>query len=324
MATPNDKTRDFGGADADMLEAARVTHGHFVEDYDEMIAFDETLEDPFADNFLAAIDAAQLLTVDNVVIDQQAEKTQTVEDAMKKGRNGFQALKYFIELAFPNNQAKWNQFGYNDYEEQSRSQAKFIQFLYMVHQRAVENQAALNAVGCTNVRIAGIKTLADNIQVFNLDQELFIDDRPVGTETRILALNSIWATVRRIRRAGKIIWGEADNFGKYQRYLGESAPSSGNPLTGNVPASSVIKILSGGFTATTAYKLENTGGTSLRFGLCQTDTEVPAETGITLAAGTEQNITVAMLGEFDETHIFINVLNLSSEAAGSYKVTLLE
>jgi len=273
MATPNDKTRDFGGSDADMLQAARVTHGHFVEDYDEMIAFDATLEDPFADDFLASIDAAQLLPVDNVVIDQQAEKTETVEDAMKKGRNGFQAMKYFIELAFPNNQTIWNQFGYNDYEEENRSQAKFIQFLYMLHQRAVEHQAALNDVGCTNARIAEIKTLADKIQAFNLSQELFIDNRPVGTETRIKALNRIWATVRRIRRVGKIIWAEADDFGKYQRYLGESAPSSSNPLTGNVPASSVIKILSGDFTATTAYKLENTGGTSLRFGLCQSATE---------------------------------------------------
>ncbi len=322
METPKKETRKFGMSDPDMLEDARLIHGYFETDKVDMIAFDATMDDPFADDFLAEIDAAEALSGDDQLIDVLVEATETVEEAMTKGRNGFQTLKYFIERAFPENKSVWDQFGYNDYEKASRSQSRFIQFLLKAHKWAVKYTVQLNAVGCTNARIAEIKTLAENIQSFNLDQETEKGTRPEETDNRIKALNRIWATLSRIRRAGKLIY--FNNFGKYQRYLGPSATSSGNPLTGTVATSSVKKVLEGGFTASTPFKLQNIGDTSLRFGLCQTATEIPAETGITLAPGAEQNITVNMLGEYDETHTFINVLNLSSEAAGKYKVTFLE
>ncbi len=322
MAAPKKETRKFAMSDPDLLEAARLTHGYFETDKVDMVAFDGTVADPFADDYLAEIDAVEAMSGDDIIIDELAESTVTVEEAMSAGRYGFQSLKYFIERAFPEDVTIWNQFGYNDYETDNRSQARFIQFLLKAHKTSVKYAAKLNTVGCTNARIAGIKTLAEDLQDFNQEQETKKGTRPEDTENRVKGLNRIWATLSRIRRLGKLVY--VSNFGKYQRYLGPSASSSGNPLSGTVPASSVIKILSGGFTAETPFKLHNVGDTSLRFGLCETATEVPAETGITLAPGTEQNITVSMLGEYDETHTFINVLNLSSEAAGKYKVTLLE
>ncbi|QQS31321.1 MAG: hypothetical protein IPM47_10555 [Sphingobacteriales bacterium] len=322
MTIPKKEIRKFGLSDADMLEEARLTHSYFETDKVDMVAFDATMDDPFADDFLAEIDAVEEIPDDDIIIDELTESTRTVEEAMEAGRRAYQQLKYFIENAFVNEQTIWNQFGYNDYEKKNRSQASFIQFLFNAHKTSFKYATELNAVGCTNARIAEIKTLAEEIQTFNIAQESKKGTRPVGTESRIKMLNSIWSTLSRIRRAGKLIY--FDNFGKYQRYLGHRASSSTNPVTGTVPASSVVKVISGGFVAETPFNFKNTGDTTLRFGLCQTATEIPDESGITLAPGESQIKTVEMLGDYDETHTFINVLNLSSEATGRYEVTYLE
>ena len=77
----------------------------------------------------------------------------------------------------------------------------------------------------------------------------------------------------------------------------------------------------GKFTAETAFKLHNIGTTQLLFGLCKNMTQVPGVSGIILDAGAEQNLTAGMLGNYDKSHTFINVLNLSDEATGNFVLT---
>lgn len=322
MQTPDAILRLYKMPDAEMLEAARVTIAFFKQDYVDLLAFDSTLADPFIDDYLTEINNVEQIDTDAVILDQQTQVTLSVEDAMKNGRNAYQALKYFIERGFPNRTAVWNEFGYNDYAAARLSQPTFIQFLIQLHKTAVKYSAELTAVGYDAVRIAKLAVLAQQLQESNTKQELFKGTRPVTTQERVIQLNKIWGILSRIRKAGKITY--IDNFAKQQRYLGVSTTVS-KPITeGKVAPNAVSNVLNGGFTMETAINLRNTGDTALRFGLCQTATEVPAETGITLNAGAEKNITIDQLGDFDATYTFVNVVNLSTMASGSYELSILE
>ena len=322
MQIPDPITRVYKLTDAEMLEAARVTHGYFMEDKADFLAFDPTLVDPFADNFLMSIDAIELFPSNDQLLDQQVQKTLTVEDAMKQGRNGYQTLKYFIERAFPQKIAIWNEFGYNDYERVRSTQPAFIQFLIQLHQTALKYKTELNSVGYDIGRIDSIAQWAKDLQQSNTTQEMFKGNRPVSTQKRVEQLNNVWEIIRRIRRVGKLVY--MDNFARQQRYLSKSTAAGSKPLTGEVAPSSVSNVLSGGFNAETAFNLHNTGDTLLRFALGKNGSEVPDASGITLNPGAEQNVTAAQLGEFDDQHTFINVLNLSGEAKGNFEVNLLE
>lgn len=322
MQTPEIIVRAYRGQDAKMLEDARIMRGIFEQDYPDLVEFDPTLTDPFIDDYLVQITAAEQVDPDSLVLDQQTQMTAEVEIAMKKGRNTYQALKYFIERAFPNSPTIWNEFGYNDYAKVHSSHPHFIQFYIQLHKTALKYASQLDQVGYDATRIAKLNDTSKSLQNANTNQGLFKNTRPVNTQERILTLNGIWDTLSRIRRAGKLTY--IENFAKQKRYYGVSNTAT-KPITeGNVPANAVSNVRSNDFTADTMLILKNTGGTALRFGLCKSATEVPAETGIVVNSQTEQTISVAQLGDFDDTYTFINVVNLSSKAAGSYQLTILE
>ncbi len=322
MQTPEIIVRSYRVQDAKLLEDARIVCGIFKQDYTDLVEFDPTLADPFIDNYLVQITDAEQVDPDSLVLDQQTQMTVEVDTAMKKGRNTYQALKYFIERAFPKSPTIWNEFGYNDYTKVQASHAHFIQFYIQLYKTAVKYAVQLDKVGYDATRIAKLNDISQSLQNGNTTQEMFKNTRPVSTQERIVALNGIWDTLSRIRRAGKLTY--IENFAKQKRYYGVSNTAT-KPITeGSVPANAVSNVRNNDFTADTMLTLKNTGGTALRFGLCQSATEVPAETGIIVDSQTEQTISVAQLGDFDNTYTFINVVNLSTKAAGSYQLTILE
>lgn len=322
MQIPEIIVRAYRVQDAQLLEDARIMCGVFKQDYADLTDFDPTLADPFIDDYLIQITTAEQVDPDSLVLDQQTQMTAEVEKAMKKGRNTYQALKYFIERAFPKSLTIWNEFGYNDYAKAQLTHPQFIQFYIQLHKTAVKYASQLDKVGYDATRIAQLNDVSQSLQNANTNQGLFKNTRPVNTQDRIVALNGIWDTLSRIRRAGKLTY--IENSAKQKRYYGVSNTAT-KPITeGNVPANAVSNVRNDDFTADTMLILKNTGGTALRFGLCQSATEVPAETGIVVDSQTEQTISVAQLGDFDDTYTFINVVNLSTKAAGSYQLTILE
>lgn len=319
MQLPEDISRNFSLSDADVFVKSKVIHRHFVDDLADFIAFDPTFADPFAADFLAKIDAAQIMFSDRSIVTTQAVATDVVEKSMRKGREGYRFLMFFVAKAFPKDKSVWIEFGFKDYRRTKKSQTGFFNFLKQAHQTAVKYAAELNAAGFDNVRIEEIKTLADTLLANDLKQEEWKGLRPVSARKRIKALNEIWTTVRIIRRAGKLIY--ADDYGKYQRYLGEKQAKSKRLITREIQPSSIANVVKSKFTAETTFKLHNTGTTQLLFGLCKNMTQVPNVSGIILEAGAEQTLTAATLGKYDKSHTFINAFNLSDETIGKFVLT---
>jgi hypothetical protein len=216
MARPKELLRTYGIADADMLELAKTKQGFMSEDKPKFTEFDNDFKDPYAANWLAAITECEQDLKDDSVVWQMTNLTQTVEAKMEQCRTAYQALKFFVEKAFPNNQPVWNEFGYAKYDSARKSQAQMIQFMQEVYSIATKYSAQLIEKNYTQAKIDALLTLKQELDTANNEQELFKGGRPTLTQARILNLNNVWKITVTVCRAGKIIF--VDDKAKYARY----------------------------------------------------------------------------------------------------------
>jgi hypothetical protein len=218
--------RDFNISDPDAIQDARVKHASFLEDKTDFVNFDTDFDDPFADNFLADIDAAENTDDDETVIDQQMQLSKKVEDEMNKCRDKFQDSKPFIIKAFPDAETQ-NEFGFNDYKKAQDSQTFFTDFMLKFHRIATKYKTELIAKNYSQLKIDEILTLHGTLRDANVAQDLFIKSRPQKTKDRIVKMNQAWKGETTICTAGKRIY--KDDYAKYQRYLlppGEETPEA--------------------------------------------------------------------------------------------------
>jgi len=238
MAAPKQPARIYKISDADMIAESRTDREHFLEDKPDFTAFDTDFNDPFDTTWLSEIDAAEVVTKHTVISDILTQFTNAVESNMKTCRDKFQVSKYHIEKAFPEQPLVWNEFGYNDYDEARNNQVKMIQFMKEFHETCVKYSAQLGIAGYTQTSIDEILTMKTALDASNLTQETYKDNTPVLTSNRIGILNLPWEKVKKVCKAGKVIY--KDDYGKYQRYIlpgGEEEPDDGTQPPPPLPPS---------------------------------------------------------------------------------------
>ena len=246
--------RNYNMPDADMLESCDTMRGHFEEDKPKFIVHNPKFADPFFSEWGVKINVALKFPTDETIDDQLMQKTATVEDVISQCKKKYQQTKQFVEDAFPNNEAVWKEFGFDDYDKASHSQPGFIQFMYKFHGVAVKYHEKLGDQGYTEEKIDEIEALADNLKQVNKEQELFKGNIPVQTRERILLHNAANDDRRRVGRAGKLIF--ADNYAKYQRYL--LGPSDEEPDVFSI-IGTVTDVATGEVLADVAVSIEALG-----------------------------------------------------------------
>jgi len=227
MANPTQITRNYHQiSDAEMTQFSHTIHSIFIPDKALFIAFDPDFADPFAANWLLAIEAAEALRSDETVGDQLRQLTDTVEEKMELGRHKFQSAKFFIQKTFPGNFAVRNEFGYDDYDRARQVQMKMIGFLENFHRVAEKYQLKLIAKNYTQPMIDEIAMLRDQLRDANNAQEAFRAGRAVLTQDRVITLNACWDETLKVCTAGKIIF--HDNKAKRDQFLlpGDQPPAA--------------------------------------------------------------------------------------------------
>ena len=210
--------RKFNISYGNALEYSKDMRNLFLTDLPDFTAFDVDLDMDFADEWLAEIQAAEVILSDETIVDEQTGLTNAVEMAMKKCRNCFQDLKYYALKAFDNEEhwTKLNELGFDNYDNDRNSQSLLLLFMRNLHTVATKYSALLAAVNFTAANILEIKTLADALDTANQQQNQFINERPGLTTKRIKAYNKFWDKVTLVARAAKRIYREdPDQFNKY-------------------------------------------------------------------------------------------------------------
>ena len=209
--------KKFKCTDAKMLEEARIKLNALKIDIDLFTAFDPNFTNEYVSAFTAKIVEAEAEIIDNVIRDQLAAKTATVENIFDSCRKKYRSVKYFVGIAFENNKAVQNEFGFNDYNTARRNQVKMIVFMRQLGISAKRYQSELIASGMTEESINEIETLSNDLSLSNEQQEDFKKQRVLLTQSRIILYNEVWDFVRQVARAGKIIF--EYNPAKYAIYL---------------------------------------------------------------------------------------------------------
>jgi len=217
MSKPEKITKNYGLTDAEMHEEAIIKQNALKTDIAEFAAFDPKFTNEYVESFSTKINAAKSAITDNVLIDQLAAKTNVVEKAMDSCRKKYRSVKYFVEIAFKNNKAVQNVFGFNDYNAARNSQTKMESFIKQLGISAKSYQTELIASGMTQESINEIETLGNELRLSNEQQEDFKKQRTLLTQNRVLLNNEVYEIVKQIARAGKIIF--EDDPAKYAIYI---------------------------------------------------------------------------------------------------------
>jgi hypothetical protein len=305
-----------------MIESGDTLIALYTEDESEFFAYNAVMFPPvFKTNFQTNIDAAHNVTKDEIVVDEQQEETLEVTAKMKECFAYFQKMKPTIMFTFPNKQAVWNQFGFDDYEFARRSQGRMMQFMNMLNKTSVNYSVELIAKGWTQVKIDQCGTLAAELKTENTEQEQAKKDRPVETQERIVILNTCWEDMVFVTNAAKAVF--YDNYAKLHQYiLPEGGGDEQHTFNVDVATGATENVTEQTFATEDEITIENMGTGDLDFGMMNlVDDVVAPGAGVTIAAGTSQTVTASELGDVTQNH-FLNVTNNGS-VDGSCKVIVL-
>lgn len=323
MNTQNRILRTFRTDDSNLLQFADVIY-HTVSQYlTEFTAFDGNIDALFMDNYLAQINAAMHFGTDNQKMYVMAQNTSDVNDKMRECRDAFQFAKYFIEQAFPKNKGAWNDFGYSNYKTARTNHNAMIQFMLDLHISCQKHETKLNNAGFDNARIANISTLANGLQALNISQGQSKGNRSHATSSRVLLLNTVWETCRRLCQAGKTM--NSNNYGKHQLYLipwsgqGSKKKKKTTEYSSTIKSQETQTIDIPKLKPNTLLTIENTGTVPLLF--CSAmEKNQPCTAGLQINAGDSQAITFASLFSPGNTDKYLIVSNLTDADDGSFKI----
>jgi len=259
--------RTFTIADQYMIEHSKVKRLLFIDDQAQFVGLDPDYANPYEDDWATAIGLSETQPTDEIILDQVTQLTAAIDTQMTLCRNKFQDTKRFIEKAFPNNPGVWNEFGYNNYDAQRRSQTGMIEFMKLLHTTATKYSAQLIAANYLAPAIAEIATLRTALDNANNAQELFIAQRPLATQTRVNAHNHTWTYSVSVARAAKSIF--RNDPARYNMYLlpASEEDQSALKITGTVTDKATGQPIQGAQVKIVALGIAVTTDSNGRYGI---------------------------------------------------------
>ncbi|MBI5215831.1 MAG: hypothetical protein HY960_08765 [Ignavibacteriae bacterium] len=217
MSTINEVIREFRMSDAVMFQQSRRVYDAFVTDRVAFEDYNIKFKEPYGAEWLTALDTATVAAPHTAVKGELKGKTVVVVDWMEECRNFFQLMKPFIEDAFPNQPAVWDEFGFDDYMRVRYSQPEMITFMGNLHAKAVEHSTKLIESNFTQQKIDRIGELHQSLLTADSTQESFKDSSEEGTEERVNKMNAAWRKTREVARIGKLLFKSSP--AKYEKYV---------------------------------------------------------------------------------------------------------
>jgi len=208
MKHPDEVLRLFNKSDDEMLQQADVKLASFIKNQPAFVARFPQLAEPFSAEWAADIKAARNILPDYASVAEQTNESDKLEVLMNEGRNLFQMLMLYAQLAFPNHVIALRSMGQSQYESSSRNHLKFPVLLRKAYTEAskAEYKAALIDKGMTELEIDTLNTLADKIVKQDLAVQNAKKDRSLDANERIITLNMVWEKMGLVCQCAKLVF----------------------------------------------------------------------------------------------------------------------
>jgi hypothetical protein len=201
-------SKKFNKTYDDALTQAYLFQTEFVIDQADFEAFSGRFADPFADDFLALINAADDLPNNENDLNNQTLITSQLEQKMEECRLHYQKLLLHVGFAYPGDDSILKRFGNLDYNDARRVPSKLIDLLQDGYREAnsVTYKAALIAEGFVQLEITKLDTLADELKAKLNEQKIYIRSSSMRADQRAEAFNKVWDSMTAISNASKMMF----------------------------------------------------------------------------------------------------------------------
>jgi len=232
MNHPEEVVRLFNKSDEEMLLQSELKLASFIKNKRPFVARFPQLADPYAMDWANLIKTAREILPDYASVTNQTSQSDALEIMMNEGRNLFQMLMLYTELAFPNHAITLRLMGQEQYETASRNHLLLPLLLRKAYKEASkpEYKAALMDKGMTEVEIDSLKTLADKIADQTIAFQSSRDDRSLDANERIIAMNNVWEKMALVCQCAKLVFQkDAARFALFLLTEGENKKPGDTP-----------------------------------------------------------------------------------------------
>lgn len=233
MKHPEEVVRLFNKTDEEALQQSDVLFDSFMANKSQFAERFPDLNDLFAIEWTAATTAARALPPDYASVAGQANETTILENLMEQGRNLFQTVMLYTQLAFPDDTAVLRLFGQQQYDSARTSQLKLPVLLRTTYAQVSkpEYKTALMAKGLTDAEITLLDTMAGTITAQDVIQQNAKKARLLATTKRIVTMNAVWEKMALVCQCAKLVF--QNDAAKYNLFL---LTDSEVPAPENTPA----------------------------------------------------------------------------------------
>lgn len=197
----------------DLILLANLFHREFLLYKDEFTAFSTMFEDPFAENFMNKIKAADSFIGNQFNLNHSKILFLQLQDYLKVSRAVYQKLILFLKLIYPNSDSILYAFGQNDYNVARRTALRMKTQLDLAYINANSEpyKSDLIAGGFSQSDIDGLLETANTLNEKLLAHQEFMNHSYSTTAERIKLHNDVWQDMLKINKASKFIF--ANNGG---------------------------------------------------------------------------------------------------------------
>ena len=218
--------RLFNFPDAELIQHAEVTMNTLPADIADFSVFDSTIQPDYQERIRQALTQCNTVKADLLVVNEQAELTQRVNNAMAACNTSFKTILFFAKKAFAGNVAVQKQFGIGRIEKIRKSQAKLVLFMETFVGVVQKYQGELTMAGCNLSVVMELPLQVDELKYANIEQEKSKKERPVITQERINYLNALYLVLKPVHEIAQVIY--SDDPARLAKYSLPYPKSSNN------------------------------------------------------------------------------------------------
>ena len=211
--------RNFNMSDGVMLQLSKLRLALFIEYKSLFIERFPLFVDPFAANWEAAIEYAYDMPTDFSVTAIQKGESRTLNGLMSRGRNLYQTLIVYTQLAFPDDAMMLKLMGQPQYEKARKSNVKLPLLLSSAFAQASkpEIKVALMTKGMKEAEISELETHPELIVKQHGVFKKAKKERSKQAKLRIVAMNAVWASTTLVCQCANLVF--VDDATRYKMFV---------------------------------------------------------------------------------------------------------
>ncbi len=199
--------RAFSINDDHLITHGSVVNKHYNTYKAEFVAFNEVVfHEDYTTHLEAKVHSAESTLSDAFLVKEQANHTAAVKEIIDAMVIKIKALSFIVNAAFRDDESLIKEFRLKSVSSFATSADSFIGFVTDLMVIVGKHKEPLAAKGLKEELLTEIKTNLESLQQKRHEQVEMMEKRPIFTQERITAMNTLWDEMILLRDASEVIF----------------------------------------------------------------------------------------------------------------------